>query len=167
MATYNYEGLVIAQIINVIKSQLTSYFDVDLTDLNVTRSNQPTSQYIGAVSDTKKYQVFITPISGGDSIGGGYKDSLNDDEDAVNRTYTEIEHGVYQIECYANYDSSDSTSLEGMDLAKTVRNMLMQQDTIEQFTAIGIYPENCTKVRPSFSVNNSGQYESTPSLIFH
>lgn len=162
--SYNYDGLVIKALSDVMRSQLTTFFGIADSDLSISRSYQPTKQLSGARSGSKKYQIFITPVAGGAAVGSGFDDELSDDETQVERSYRTIRPVTYQIECLANFDIADDESLEGMDLAQMTREMLDQLDTIEQLTEIGIFMESATMVRPSFSVNNESQFESSPSF---
>lgn len=162
--SYQYDGIVIGALAGVIQSQLTTYFSIADTDLNISRGYQPTKQYAGAVSGAKKYQVFINPITPGGAVGGGFEDNYTDGDDQVSRSYTAIKKVRYQVECLADFDINDDSSLEGMDLAQIVKDLLTQLDTIEELTAIGIFIVSCTDVRPAFSTSSNSNFESTPSF---
>lgn len=165
MVSYNYNSLIIGQLIPLIENQLTTYFNIDISDLNVSRNFQSTTQFIGAEEGAKKYQVYLSPTTSPSRVGRGFK-VTSTDSGTVTNEYQEIKSCVIQVDCFANYDPEDNTSIEGMDLAELVSEMLMQQDVIETLTAIGIYPENCTQVRPAFSIDNKSQFESTPSFDY-
>ena len=134
---YNYDGVVIVALSNLLRAQLTTYFGIDTNDLEISRSYQPTKQYIGAVTDTKKYQVFIAPITSGTPVGSGFYDTYNESDNSVIRTYQTVKPVTYQFDFLADYDPSDDSSLEAMDLAQLVKELFSQIDFIWELNGSG------------------------------
>jgi hypothetical protein len=163
MNYYQYDSAVIVKIMDVIESQLTTHFGIDSSDLRVVRGNQPTQQHAGAVSSTKKYQIFISQIPSSETVGQGFgdKDLIGG---SVERTYHHIRRRVIQLDCLADYDLEDVNSLEASDLSGILRDMMKQQDFIEDLTNLNINLISVSGVRPVFSINQSEQYESAPSF---
>lgn len=161
---YDFDRAVIMQIIYLIENQLSTYYNIPLEDLRVVRNNQPTQQHAGAVTGSKKYQVFISQVPSGQTVGEGYNDEYTEGDDYVERTHYHIRRRVLQIECWSDFDPSDLNSLEGEDLAGIVRELLCQQEVLEELTEKSIYLQRTGAVRPIFAVNDQEQYQSTPSF---
>ncbi len=163
MASYNYDGVVIMAIAGVMRDQLTSYFNIDDSDLSISRGYQASEQYAGANPQSVKYQIYINPVTPSTSqVGRGFKDDIG--STVSNRTYENIRRVTYQVNCLADYDEYDDTSLEAQDLAQAVNELIMQLDSIESLIGLDLNMQSVTSVRPSFTVNNQQNYESTPSF---
>lgn len=163
MNYYQHDSAVIVKIMDVIESQLTTYFGIDSNDLRIVRGNQPTQQHAGAVSSTKKYQIFISQIPSSETVGQGFSDKALT-ENSIERAYHHIRRRVIQLDCLADYDLEDVNSLEASDLSGILRDMMKQQDVIEELTNLNINVISVSGVRPVFSINQSEQYESEPSF---
>jgi hypothetical protein len=163
MTTYNFDGVVIKNLGDVIRDQLVNHFGISSNDLRVTRSFQPTQQATGARSGSKKYQVFITAIIPPQPVGGGFTDS-GETSSSISRTYRTVRSVRYQIDFLADYQPQNVDDIEASDLCYAVRELLTQLDSIQKLTALGIYFESATDVRPQFTVSSDNQFESTPSF---
>lgn len=163
MTTYNYDGIVIKKLGDVIRDQLVNHFSINSNDLRVTRSFQPTQQAPGARPDSKKYQVFIAAVTPPQPIGGGFTDS-GATSSSISRNYRTVRSVRYQIDCLANYQPQNPDDIEASDLCYAMRELLTQLDAIQKLTEIGIYFESATDVRPQFTVSSENQFESTPSF---
>lgn len=168
MPNYNFDGAAINQLAIEIERQLTTYFGFDSADLEVSRNNQPTQQHAGAEDNSPRYQIFITKVSAGVRVGGGFKDIYNDSTNLNDRNYTHIVPGVYQVDVLAapiqsETDPSDA-DYEANDLSQLLSNMINQMDFITSMRNLGIYIEKAGESRPSYIVNDSELYEMNPSF---
>lgn len=162
MATYNFDGVVIMKVAEVIRAQLVDHFNIQDSDLRVTRSFQPTTQYAGARAGSEKYQVYITPITPPQPVGEGFSDTFNGMN--ISRDFRTIRSVTYQIDCLADYQPQNQDDIEAQDLCYAVRELLMHLDAIQTLTDLGINIESSTNIRPTFSVTSEREFESTPSF---
>ena len=150
------DGQIINALMLEIENQLAIY-GILPADLHVTRSNQPSSQYSGATSSTKKYQVFLTPVVS-TQIGSG------SDRQGDKINYQHVKAKSYQISCLVDFDYADVEAIPAHDLAQIINDMLQQRDAARNLRTKGVQVQECSNVRPTFSVNNSDNYESEPSF---
>lgn len=162
MTTYDIPGIVMIKVGDEIAAQLVQKFGIDIADIHVTRSYQPSTQYVGARESTAKYQIFVSPVTPSATIGRGHTDKLNGD--VLERDYREIVPATFQIDILSDFNPLNVDDYEAMDLANAARNMIMQLDAISNLTALGIFIEKATAVRPSFTVTSDAEFESTPSF---
>lgn len=156
----NSDNPIILALIEEIESQLVS-IGFDLSDLMVSRGSQPTSQHAGAVTDTAKYQVFITPITRSKPVMQR-KDNVVADE--IQATYTHSNLITFQIDCLTDFDPSDVSSIDGNNFAQTINELLGHFDALSSLRSKGVSIVNCGSVRPSDTIMDAGLYESTPSF---
>lgn len=159
---YSIPGIVMMKVGNEIKSQLMQRFGIADEDIHVTRSYQPTTQYSGAREPSAKYQIFLTPTTPPSTVGRGHKDSAS--VNGVDREYKEIVPAVFQIDFLSDYDVNNPNDLEAVDVANAARHMIMHLDAISNLTALGIYVEKATQVRPVFTTTSEAEFESTPNF---
>jgi hypothetical protein len=156
----NSDNPIVLALIEEIESQLEGD-GFNMSDLMVSRGSQPTSQHAGAVTDTAKYQVFITPITRSNLVMQR-KDNVVVDE--IQATYTHSNLMTFQIDCLTDFDPSDSSSIDGNNFAQTIKELLGHFDALLSLRGKGVSIVNCGAVRPSYTILNAGLYESTPSF---
>ncbi|WVH05511.1 hypothetical protein KKJFFJLC_00005 [Vibrio phage vB_VpaS_PGB] len=162
MTNYSIPGIVMMKVGEEIKSQLMLRFGIAEEDIHVSRSYQPTTQYAGARDDAAKYQIFISPVMVPATIGRGHKDKL--ENDIFTREFTEVVPAVFQIDFLSDYQPQNIDDLEAIDIAKAARETIMHLDAISNLTAIGIFVEKSSQVRPAFTVTSEAEFESTPNF---
>jgi len=143
-----------------IRSQLVS-IGFDTSDIRITRGSQPTQQASGAVTDTKKYQIFLTPISRSKVVMT--KESRIDGED-LKADYTHNKILTWQVDCLTDFDPTDIDSIDANNFCETINDLLGHFDAIYRLRNSGVSIVNCSAVRPSYTILNSDSYESTPSF---
>lgn len=156
----NSDNPIILALSEEIEDQLVN-IGFDLTDLMVSRGSQPTSQHAGAVTETAKYQVFITPITRSNLVMQRTDDTSGTELEA---TYTHSNLMTIQIDCLTDFDPSDSSSIDGNNFAQTIKELLGHFDALSSLRSKGVSIVNCGAVRPSYTILNAGLYESTPSF---
>lgn len=163
MTTYDIPGVVMMKVGDEIAAQISQKFSIDLSDIHVTRSFQPSTQYAGARDTAAKYQIFVSPVAPSGSIGGGFKDSLNE-QNEFEREFIEVVPAVFQIGFLADFNPTNPSDLEAVDIANAARNMIMQLDAITNLTNLGIFISSATIVRPPFTITSEAEFESTPNF---
>lgn len=133
----------------------------DSQDISVTRGNQPTSQHSGAVKNTKKYQVFITPITRNKVV---MSKTTRIDIDQLKTDYLHNKIITFQIDCLTDFDHSDINSIDANNFSEIVNNLLMHFDALKTLREKGVSVVTVGAVRPSYNILNSGVYESAPSF---
>lgn len=155
------DGQIVAALIVEIKTQL-GYYGITDADLRVGRGDQPTSQYAGAASGAKKYQVFISPVAP-EQVGWSRQYSRLD-ENNMNLKVTHTKQKSYQVSCLVDFDPSNPDDMPAHDLAQVINDMLQQPDSVRTLRDKGVFVHECQPVRPAFVVNQSDNYESMPNF---
>lgn len=153
------EGAITTALISEIENQLIS-FGIAAEDLEVSRSNQPTAQYMGAYGDAAKYQVFLSPVTKS-KINAERTNSINSTDLTAN--YTHILGTSYQIECLTNFEPG-SDNYVAVDLLGILSNLMQHYDAISNLKKLGVFVESCGAIRPSYTIMDQGLHESTPSF---
>ncbi len=153
------DGQIVAALIAEIKRQLNLY---GVSDLRVSRRSQPTRQHSGAAQGAEKYQVFIEPVTN-TNIGWGRTYSQQPDE-SLGLTINHVKQKTYQISALSDFDPANPSDIPAHDLAHIVADTLEHPDSIRALKSAGVNILSCTPVRPAFDLNESDQWESTPSF---
>ena len=147
------DNLIIKALIECISQKLT---EQGFTSFEVSRSAQPTDQYLGADIDSRiKTQIFLHQIS--------HKILQN----AATEYKGEIESNravKVQIDCFHYYDIRDFDAFTPDDIAELISDMLFARDTIRCLREQGIRLESRTGIRPSFYINDKEHFENVASF---
>jgi len=133
-------------------SLLANYSAHDLSDVEVSRSYQPTQQ-----AATEQRVIVIHRITN-PQVGGGLK--------YVGQTRIEqrLKRATFQFDCLAPFDESDVNALLPSDIANIAADLLQSYNSIRNLRAKGVNIERVTDVRPSYFINDKERHESAPSF---
>ncbi len=159
MQLLNSTNPIFIALIEEIESQLIG-IGIDAADLEVSRSNQPTAQHAGATGSTAKYQVFLTTASRGAVV----MERTTSGETELTASYKHNNTMTVQIDCLTDYDPADEDSIDANNFIQTIYELLKQFDALSSLRDKGVSIINCGAVRPSYTIMDSGFYESTPSF---
>lgn len=133
-------------------SQLANYSARDLSDVEVSRSYQPTQQ-----AATEQRVIVIHRITN-PQVGGGLKYI------GSNRIEQRFKRATFQFDCLAPFDESDTNALLPLDIATIAADLLQSYTGIRNLRAKGVNIERVTDVRPSYFINDKERHESAPSF---
>jgi hypothetical protein len=142
-----------------LNKQLTDY---GITNFEVCRSQQPTTQHVGADKDDYiKTRVFLYSITN-PSIGKSwaYKGDISNFE----REDTQHKSKSIQISVVHYFDYEDINALTPEDMANLVHDLIDSIDSIKSLREDGVYLESAGGVRPVFMLNDKDNTESLPNF---
>lgn len=144
------------ELFSIVRSELINQFSLynkhDLTDVKVTRANQPTQQAAG-----NGRTVFITRV-GNPQVGGGFK------YNGTTRTEQKFKRATFQFDVLAEFDPADLNALLPGDIINITADLIQSYNAIRNLRANGVNIERVTDVRPSYFVNDKDRFESSPSF---
>ncbi|AUG84954.1 hypothetical protein MAELSTROM_34 [Pseudoalteromonas phage Maelstrom] len=149
-------------IIEEIERQLTLVsFGVAGTDFEVSRSQQPTNQYVGADKDDPvKTRVFLFSITkGSDGHGRNYTTG-----EEFTRTDFQQKTKTLQISVAHYLDWKDPSALTPEDVTDLIRDLMDSPDAIAALRAQKIFLQEASSVRPVFFTNDKDRFESMPNF---
>ena len=87
-------------------------------------------------------------------------------DDELNANYIHTKGVTYQIECLTEFDPSNSDSIDARTLCELVSELLQHFDAIYNLKSKGVNVQSSGDVRPSYTIMDTEQFESTPSFDF-
>lgn len=155
-------GAVYIAVRDEIERQL-GFYGIAEEDLKVSKGSQQTKQSAGASSGSKKYQVFVTLMTGNE-LSREQVNRLNSDKTEFQSNHNHIVSASCQIDVLTDYDPRDAESIPAMELCSTIRDMIMHRDSINSLKGKGVFVGRPNNFRPSFQYLDQEQYESMPGF---
>ena len=149
-------------IIEEIERQLTLVsFGVAGDTFEVSRSQQPTKQYVGADKDDPiKTRVFLFSITkGSDGHGRNYTTG-----EEFTRTDFQQKTKTLQISVAHYFNFEDPSARTPEDVAELIRDLMDSPDAIAALREQKIFLQDVSSVRPVFFTNDKDRFESMPNF---
>lgn len=133
-------------------SQLSNFSGSDLSDVQVSRSYQPTKQAVGEERQIVMHRI-TNPLTGSGIVYNGKE-----------RIEQRFKRATFQFDCLAPYDESDLSALLPEDIANIAADLLQSYTGIRNLREKGVKIERVTDVRPGYFINDKERHESAPSF---
>lgn len=154
------------QIISALKKVLENNLpDFGLNNFEISRSVQPTDQYISGSADSNiKTQIFIHRVANQLIQNAPIEKVVGGDDLSIEYIYIHNRSAIIEFDIVHYFDHTDIKAMSCIDVAELISDVLFDRTIIDELRKDKIRLEQRSSIRPAYIINESERFESFTSF---